>query len=844
MAEEILISIEIEKGDNEKQVDALTRKINDLTNANKNLHKQNLDMIKAGQQNSKEYLENSRQIEINKQKIQEATASRKGLVQTILAEDDSIKGLRARNAELIRQRDQLSTKTDEGKAKIKEINEELDKNNEVIQENVSKLEQQKINIGNYASALDGVLPGLSGFVSGVQRATEAAKLFIATPLGLVLAALALALSPIISFLKSTGDGMDLVEKKTEGLKQGLSILQDSFNDLGRQMIEGEGFFGQFVQALVKSNPIVLALNASISTLRLILPGLAKDFDEAQKAGEDYAEAMDEITTAQQFFEATAGREENAIKRLILQSKNRTESEEDRIALIDQALEKEQRLVQARVGFATAEAAALINLAKQRTGLVRTEEETLQDFGTRLAQELDKTDNELRDKILNSLKAVEQARGESIGVEEKLQNQRDALLDKADEKEKKLQEERLARAARINQAIFALEEIRLQRQVSGATGIEDRINKEIALENLRKEHLLDNDKLLAQEKAVIEQQSQDTIAAIRLKGQEDQEALNQRNIEANNKLEELRLQQQVVNAESLQARIDAEIALETERTLLLLENAELLESEKQLILEKGQANINAILAKGAKDQLAADQKLADAKNKIREQNKKNEESAISAGLSLLKEAFGEAREVAAAGAAISTYRAAAAALEPPPVGFGPIFGPILAALTVARGFLQVSKILGIKFFKGGLLQVKKMFGFGGIAETGGVLNGPLHTNGGIPFTVGGRPGFEAEGGEALINRRSTAMFKNELSAINQAGGGVAFGRGGVARRYQTGSVIAGTQTRQASQVVDGRAAMRDAMQSIMNSMPPIIVTVQDINERQTEVSDQSQRAIVA
>jgi len=38
-------------------------------------------------------------------------------------------------------------------------------------------------------------------------------------------------------------------------------------------------------------------------------------------------------------------------------------------------------------------------------------------------------------------------------------------------------------------------------------------------------------------------------------------------------------------------------------------------------------------------------------------------------------------------------------------------------------------------------------------------------------------MEAEGGEVIINKRSSAMFKPQLSAINQAGGGVAFAKGG-------------------------------------------------------------------
>lgn len=49
--------------------------------------------------------------------------------------------------------------------------------------------------------------------------------------------------------------------------------------------------------------------------------------------------------------------------------------------------------------------------------------------------------------------------------------------------------------------------------------------------------------------------------------------------------------------------------------------------------------------------------------------------------------------------------------------------------------------------------------------GGMIDGPLHAQGGVMVN--------AEGGEAIINRRSSAMFAPMLSLMNQAGGGVGF-----------------------------------------------------------------------
>ena len=73
--------------------------------------------------------------------------------------------------------------------------------------------------------------------------------------------------------------------------------------------------------------------------------------------------------------------------------------------------------------------------------------------------------------------------------------------------------------------------------------------------------------------------------------------------------------------------------------------------------------------------------------------------------------------------------------------------------------------------------------GGILADGGITYGPSHAEGGIPTRYG-----ELEGGEAVINKRSTAMFKDQLSQLNQAGGGVAFGDGGVTSKFEAGGTI--------------------------------------------------------
>ena len=96
----------------------------------------------------------------------------------------------------------------------------------------------------------------------------------------------------------------------------------------------------------------------------------------------------------------------------------------------------------------------------------------------------------------------------------------------------------------------------------------------------------------------------------------------------------------------------------------------------------------------------------------------------------------------------------------------VFSPIIAGLVAA----QIAAIAAQKFVgeKGGIIPKFK---------DGGMVVGPSHKDGGVKFGVNGEV-VELEGGEAVINKRSTAMFRNQLSEMNVAGGGVAFANGGI------------------------------------------------------------------
>lgn len=100
--------------------------------------------------------------------------------------------------------------------------------------------------------------------------------------------------------------------------------------------------------------------------------------------------------------------------------------------------------------------------------------------------------------------------------------------------------------------------------------------------------------------------------------------------------------------------------------------------------------------------------------------------------------------------------------------GLIAKSIAAGLATAFGLSQIAIIAAKKFAKGGKIPF----------ATGGTIDGPSHTMGGVPFIAGGRL-MEAEGGELIVNRGiwKRPDFVKAISNMNELTGGAGFFRSG-------------------------------------------------------------------
>lgn len=92
-------------------------------------------------------------------------------------ETSSIRDLREQNKQLTAIRNEVNIETEEGQQQLAQLNAQLDINNNLIKENVSDLEQQKIGIGGYADGIQEALQGTGLFGSALNDVNGAIKSF-------------------------------------------------------------------------------------------------------------------------------------------------------------------------------------------------------------------------------------------------------------------------------------------------------------------------------------------------------------------------------------------------------------------------------------------------------------------------------------------------------------------------------------------------------------------------------------------------------------------------------------------------------------------------------------------
>jgi hypothetical protein len=283
-------------------------------------------------------LRNNQALKDQQRGVLEMVQAEKKLTGTIEKAEASTKALTA-------ERKKLDLETVEGTKRLKEINEQIDKNTKVIRENSDAATKQRMNIGNYRSALEGLPGPLGNATTAATELGEALKALLLNPLALAIAAVAGALVGLFKAFKSTEEGGDRLQVIMGKLKGVLDVLKQAAQSVSLAL--ADLFSGKFGQAA--------------DHLREGFGGMGQRMAMAAAAGGELAKALDQIADEKLAYNVDAVREK--IAQLRTEAAETTNEKEkarllrEAIALTEEVYSKEidwsKRAADAEIGNVTA-----------------------------------------------------------------------------------------------------------------------------------------------------------------------------------------------------------------------------------------------------------------------------------------------------------------------------------------------------------------------------------------------------------------------------------------------------------------------------------------------------------
>ena len=484
-------------------------------------------------------------------------------------------------------------------------------------------------------------------------------------------------------------------------------------------------------------------------------------DTSKTISEREAAAKKSIEIQKQINKLVTERNNLEIERMELQQQSNDTSDAERADLERKKAENNKAKAE-QIQSEIAQTKVLNSINKDREA---KNKEALDKARKRLEEELEWQKEAIEDYVKTN-SAVAKSMQERLDIEEKGMRDRLAILEteKANGLIKQREYERQKRdieqdylKVRNELTIEAVQKEAEQYEMFNA----DKFDTEEALQEAiyqKKVEALEKEKMLKQEMHDWDYNAEE----------EHQEKLQELKADYQGKLQELKAQQAKEDENNRNAQKEAEKAQRdfdfADKLMTLQEQgATELEIEAEQLRQKHEKEreeldesldnnkishemyynqLNLLIRKQAKEEL-------DLKKKTEESKLALTQSVLGQIKGMTGEHTALSKAAAIAEATINTYLGVSKAISQ-----GMPMGAVTAAITLATGMANVQKIMSTETDK---------------YEAGGLIVGKSHASGGVPFTVAGRGGFEAEGGEYIINKRATAMYFPVLEAINKSAG---------------------------------------------------------------------------
>ena len=156
-----------------KQIVALKEGQKKLRSATKNLTTANDKQLKSYTNTDAELKKLNQKYAQSKAVMAEVTTGVKTLEQALTKEIRTLNDAARNTRKLTKLKGDLNIKNKDGKRALDEVNKKLDANSKFVKKNSDAISKQRLESGNYAGALDRVIPGLAAFIMGLLGTTRA-----------------------------------------------------------------------------------------------------------------------------------------------------------------------------------------------------------------------------------------------------------------------------------------------------------------------------------------------------------------------------------------------------------------------------------------------------------------------------------------------------------------------------------------------------------------------------------------------------------------------------------------------------------------------------------------------
>lgn len=720
------------------------------------------------------------------------------------SQEDSVDALRAQLAKNTKELNAMSAatrnNTDEGQKLVTETKEISDK----LKDMEKAVGDNRRNVGNYAESIQEAMSstqGLSGataaMATSLSGGVNTLKVFNAT----LKANPILAVVSVILVLVST---VEKLMKRNSEMAANLKAAFAPFEVIFSRILDGiTNLLGGVAKAFEWITEKVVNLLSSIGLIT----------EETTKAA-NAAKALTKQELA--IYEAETNN-------LVTLSAMRRELEAQRTIVGDQLKTAEERNAAAQKAIAISKQMekAEIDVLQQKYNQIKAQ------------NELSYTSKEDRRAEMQALADLQAKQAEYIAMRKELENQASGIV--KTQIAANAAAYKAAESAKAQAAVKAAKEAENQKRALQEATIKQMETALTALELSMRAKELENNKTalkLENEKAYVEESLK--LEKYRLEqGLISQQEYANKEAEFNNSVRQLELQKQKESDDMAKERKAMDAA---NLKKLQIENATSQFDARQMQLDAEYAQEIA-----AAEKIGADTALIQSRyEKAKEQNTRarvNAELTMAAGLAgqmstLLGEQSAIGKAFGVVQATINTYLGATKALAT-----GGILGIAQAAIVIAFGMKQVATIAKQKDPDTKINTSVKKY------AKGGQIYGRSHAQGGVTFRGDNGQVFEAEGGENVYIMKKTASAEiNALSALNEAHGGNSFGTSGL-YKFADGGMVAGLS--EANRVVKQAESMKLSSESInqlagvvidaVMSMPNPVVSVQDINSGQNDVS---------